>query len=194
MERLWSPWRLAYVTGASRRRQARLHLLRRRRRTRRATTSSSSAAALAYVILNLYPYNNGHLMVVPNRHVADRWRRRRADELAELMRLTRHAEIALTEAYTPQASTSASTSAAPAGAGIARSSARPPGAALERRHQLHVGVGDTRVLPEELTQTAARLRPIFERLANDDVVTHEARRATKTRRLLFVFVSSCLRG
>ena len=41
-------------------------------------------------------------MVVPNRHVADAGDARRADELAELMRLTRHAEMALTEAYAPQ--------------------------------------------------------------------------------------------
>ena len=70
MERLWSPWRLAYVTGASRQRHvgcifcdASADADRPRRR------SCSSAAALSYVILNLYPYNNGHLMVVPNRHV-----------------------------------------------------------------------------------------------------------------------------
>ena len=58
-------------------------------------------SAVCYVILNLYPYNNGHLMVVPNRHVAT-LAATTAGEQAELMRLTRHAEIALTEAYSPQ--------------------------------------------------------------------------------------------
>ena len=67
MERLWSPWRLAYVTGTAaaggcifcdaltRPDGERLLLFR---------------GTSCFVILNLYPYNNGHLMVVPNRHVA----------------------------------------------------------------------------------------------------------------------------
>jgi ATP adenylyltransferase len=85
------------------------------------------------------------------------------------MRLTRHAEIALAEAYRPQGINVGINLGAPAGAGIV--------------DHLHVHlvprwtgdtsfisvVGNTRVLPEELTQTAARLRPIFERLAIQDV-------------------------
>ena len=53
------------------------------------------------------------------------------------MRLTRHAEIALTEAYTPQGINIGINLGRPAGAGVARSSARASRAALERRHQLH---------------------------------------------------------
>jgi hypothetical protein len=55
---------------------------------------------LCYVILNLYPYNNGHLMVVPNRHIAE-LAATTADERTELMTLVRHAEMALDEAYRP---------------------------------------------------------------------------------------------
>ena len=57
---------------------------------------------VAFVILNLYPYNNGHLMVVPSRHVASLASPATDDELAELMRFTRDAEMALNEAYQPQ--------------------------------------------------------------------------------------------
>src|SRR5581483_12500133 len=56
---------------------------------------------VAYVILNLYPYNNGHLMVVPHRHIAQ-LALMTDEEQREVMRLTRHAEMALTEAYSPQ--------------------------------------------------------------------------------------------
>ena len=83
MDRLWAPWRLSYVTAAqvpptdcifcdaSAGRMVDLVVLRGR---------------LSYVILNLYPYNNGHLMVVPNRHLAalealTRGRAGRADAL-----------------------------------------------------------------------------------------------------------------
>jgi ATP adenylyltransferase len=121
---------------------------------------------LAYVILNLYPYNNGHLMVVPMRHLPSLARATR-DELDELMRLTRDAEIALTEAYTPQ------------GINVGINLGRPAGAGIVDHLHIHLVprwngdtnfmsvVGNVRVLPEELGQTAARLRPIFERLAKE---------------------------
>ena len=120
-----------------------------------------------FVILNLYPYNSGHLMVVPNRHIgtlADA----SAAELAELMRLTRRAEMAITEAYRPQ------------GMNIGINLGRPAGAGIVDHVHVHVVprwtgdtnfmsvVGDVRVLPEEPKATAGRLRPIFERLQQDD--------------------------
>src|SRR5262245_37187142 len=102
MERLWTPWRLAYITGAggaappgcifceaadaASPRDSDLVLVRR---------------PLSYVILNRYPYNNGHLMVVARRHVAALADMTR-DEIAEIFGLTRHAEMALAEAYHPQ--------------------------------------------------------------------------------------------
>jgi len=117
-----------------------------------------------YVILNLYPYNNGHLMVVPNRHIPS-LAAASDGELDELMRLTRDAEIALTEAYAPQ------------GINVGINLGRPAGAGVVDHVHIHLVprwsgdtnfmsvVGNVRVLPEELGQTAARLRPIFERLA-----------------------------
>jgi ATP adenylyltransferase len=163
MERLWSPWRLAYVTATGRPAGEAgcifcevgedLVLIRGR---------------ACYVILNLFPYNNGHLMIVPNRHVGT-LRAATAEELSELMRLTRHAEIALTEAYQPQ------------GINIGMNLGRPAGAGVVDHLHVHLVprwtgdtnfmsvVGNVRVLPEELGETASRLRPIFERLANSDV-------------------------
>ena len=160
MDHLWSPWRLAYVTGSGvsegcvfcdalgGRVQSDLIVYRGR---------------TCFVILNLFPYNNGHLMVVPNRHIgslADGT----AEELCELIELTRRSEIALTEAYSPHGMNMGINIGKPAGAGI-----------LDHVH-LHVVprwngdtnymtvVGATRVLPEELPQSAARLRPLFDRL------------------------------
>src|SRR3989442_15961272 len=117
MERLWSPWRLAYVTGTARATGCVFC---------EATGPSLDAARdvlvlargrLSYVILNLYPYNSGHLMVAPNRHVAT-LAASTEDERAELMRLTRHAEMALTEAYQPQGINVGINLGRPAGAGI----------------------------------------------------------------------------
>ena len=119
---------------------------------------------VCFVILNLYPYNNGHVMVVPNRHIAA-LTSTTADERTELMDLVRCAEMALAEAYRPDGINVGINLGRPAGAGV-----------LEHLH-IHLGprwngdtnfmgvVGNTRVIPEDLSQTAERLRPIFERLA-----------------------------
>ena len=158
MDHLWSPWRLEYVTGKSRtpgcvfcdaidgREQSDLIVFR---------------GCACFVILNLYPYNNGHLMVVPNRHIgtlADAT----PDELHELIDLTRRAEMVLTEAYEPHGMNMGINLGKPAGAGV-----------LDHVH-LHVVprwngdtnfmtvVGETRVLPEELPKSAASLRLRFE--------------------------------
>jgi ATP adenylyltransferase len=165
VERLWAPWRLKYVTGAGGASEGCVF----------CTSADSSReelvlirSAVCYVILNLYPYNNGHLMVVPNRHVAT-LAATTAGEQAELMRLTRHAEIALTEAYSPQ------------GINVGLNLGRPAGAGILDHLHVHLVprwngdtnfmtvVGNVRVLPEDLEATAAKLRPIFERLQPDNV-------------------------
>ena len=160
MERLWSPWRLAYVSGGGESKGCvfcEVH------------ASGPSEPLLiwsgehSFVILNLYPYNNGHLMVVPHRHVAT-LALSQPEELAELMRLTRLAEMALTEAYRPQ------------GMNVGMNLGRPAGAGIVDHLHIHVVprwtgdtnfmsvVGNVRVLPEALEATGERLRGIFERL------------------------------
>jgi ATP adenylyltransferase len=122
----------------------------------------------AYVILNRYPYNNGHLMVATNRHVAT-LQAAVPEELSELIQLTRHAEMALSDAYKPQ------------GINVGINIGRPAGAGIVDHLHVHLVprwtgdtsfisvVGNVRVLPEELSQTAGRLRPIFERLSHHDL-------------------------
>ncbi|MGH9330233.1 MAG: HIT family protein [Vicinamibacterales bacterium] len=117
-----------------------------------------------YVILNLYPYNNGHLMIVPNRHVGS-LAGTSAEEREELIGLTRLAEIALGETYAPH------------GFNVGLNLGRPAGAGVLDHLHIHVVprwngdtnfmpvVGNVRVLPEELPVTAGKLRPVFQRLA-----------------------------
>lgn len=118
----------------------------------------------AFVILNLYPYNSGHVMVVPRRHVAA-LAALTADELSELARLTQLTERALTEAYRPE------------GLNVGMNLGRPAGAGIADHLHVHVVprwngdtnfmavVGEVRVLPESVDDTAARLRPVFAALA-----------------------------
>jgi ATP adenylyltransferase len=165
MERLWSPWRLAYVTGAKPDAGCVFcnapHL----------PPSESLIlffGTTCYVVLNLYPYNNGHLMVVPYRHAAS-LSALTPDELVEMALLTQRSEMALTEAYQPHGLNMGINLGKPAGAGV-----------LDHVH-MHVVprwngdtnfmtvVGDVRVLPEDLGETVKRLRPIFERLATTKI-------------------------
>ena len=119
---------------------------------------------LAYVILNKFPYNAGHLMVVPQRHAATLALLTR-DELNEMASLTQLSERVLTEVFTPQ------------GINVGMNLGRPAGAGIVDHLHIHLVprwngdtnfmtvVGDVRVLPEELPRTAERLRPIFSKLA-----------------------------
>jgi len=163
LEHLWSPWRLAYITGAS---QSAGCVFCRAVSDPEAGALIVHRGATCFVILNLFPYNNGHLMVIPNRHIAS-LSSATADELGELIELTRRCEAVLTEAYGPHGMNMGINLGKPAGAGV-----------LDHVH-MHVVPrwnGDTnfmtvtagtRVLAEELTDTAARLRPLFEKLAAD---------------------------
>jgi ATP adenylyltransferase len=161
MDRLWSPWRHAYVTrnaedtgcvfcDALQHDEGRALIL--------------DEGPTCFVILNLYPYNSGHLMVVPRRHVG-MLAALETEELTELAILTRRAEIVLTEAYQPQ------------GLNVGMNLGRPAGAGVLDHLHVHLVprwtgdtnfmtvVGNVRVLPEDLSRTAERLRPIFHRLA-----------------------------
>ncbi len=123
-----------------------------------------------FVILNKYPYSNGHLMVVPRRHIAS-LAEAAPDELHELMSLTQRAEIALGQAYAPD------------GLNVGINLGRPAGAGVPGHLHIHVVprwngdtnfmtvTADTRVVPEGLGQTAERLRPIFAQLASSQVDT-----------------------
>jgi ATP adenylyltransferase len=114
----------------------------------------------AFVILNKFPYNNGHLMVVPHRHVGWLSALDHA-ELEEIMSLTQASERALRDVYRPHGFNMGLNLGKPAGAGV-----------LDHLH-MHVVprwsgdtnfvsvIGETRVLPEELPATAAKLRAAF---------------------------------
>ena len=135
----------------------------------RATTTDDGRALVVYegrqafVILNLYPYNGGHLMVVPHRHVAQLALLER-DELTEMAMLTQLSEKVLNAAFTPQ------------GINVGMNLGRPAGAGIVDHLHIHLVprwngdtnfmtvVGEVRVLPEELPATALKLRPLFAEL------------------------------
>jgi ATP adenylyltransferase len=113
-----------------------------------------------FVILNLFPYNSGHVMVVPKRHIAS-LADATPDELAEIITSVRDAERVLTTAYAPH------------GINVGLNLGRAAGAGVADHLHVHLVprwngdtnfmtiVADARVLPETLEQSAARLKPLF---------------------------------
>ena len=165
MDHLWSPWRLDYITGPKDKSLCVFCHHAEEARTNPANPASLVLATSehAYVVLNRYPYNNGHLMVVPYRHTST-LTELPVDELHELMRLTQRSEQALRDAYPPE------------GINVGINLGKAAGAGIEEHLHIHLVprwhgdtnfmtvVGETRVLPEDLPSTARRLRPVFERL------------------------------
>lgn len=116
---------------------------------------------LNFVVMNLYPYNSGHVMIAPLRHVGTLGEAT-PEELGEMMSLARRLEEAMRSAYRPDA------------LNLGMNLGRPAGAGVPDHIHLHVVprwngdtsfmtvVSDTRVIPEEPGDAAARLRPFFE--------------------------------
>jgi ATP adenylyltransferase len=154
-QRLWAPWRRAYIATAGAPSDAcifcqaldagddRQNLILHR-------------GALAFLILNAYPYASGHLMAVPARHVGG-LEDARHDEMAETMVLVRRAVLALGVAYRPD------------GFNVGFNQGRVAGAGILGHLHVHVVprwngdtnfmtvLADTRVLPETLEASYDRL-------------------------------------
>lgn len=86
MDRLWAPWRSSYVTGAIEPDPGCI-FCQKLNDTRDAENYVLARTERCFVILNLYPYNNGHLLVAPRRHVGDILDLT-GEEMRELMEVT----------------------------------------------------------------------------------------------------------
>jgi len=160
LERLWAGWRTAYVESAA--------------ATPESETTSPFRAILAsgrpdtethivwrgsncFAILNAFPYTNGHLMVMPYREVGE-LEDLTPEEHEELWRGVTRAVQAIRAAYRPD------------GINLGMNLGRPAGAGVPSHLHVHVlprwngdtnfmtSVADTRVLPETLSSSAARIR------------------------------------
>jgi ATP adenylyltransferase len=161
MEKLFSPWRLRYIVSPRRQQGCVFCRAFRGRRDRDNLVLTRGRAA--FVILNKYPYNNGHLMVVPAAHLADLLDTPQ-DVLAELMELAVRCEAALRQVYRPT------------GINLGMNVGRSAGAGIEGHLHLHLVprwdgdtnfmsvVHGTRVIPESLQTTYRRLRPLLNRV------------------------------
>ena len=119
--RLWTPHRMAYIKGENRPSgpgQDEECPFDRAPKQSDEDSLIVARGSLVYAVLNLYPYNPGHLMVVPYRHVAD-YTDLTAPETAEFAEFTKRAIRALRQASGPHGFNIGMNLGAVAGAGIA---------------------------------------------------------------------------
>ncbi|HLJ49643.1 MAG TPA: HIT domain-containing protein [Bryobacteraceae bacterium] len=155
MDRLWSPWRYRYIASA---REITGCIF-----CEKAAANEDEANFIVhrgqfnFAILNAFPYTSGHLMVAPYQHV--RWLEdAHADVASEMMLLTRRAQALLRSLYRSD------------GINLGMNLGEAAGAGIVGHIHMHVlprwvgdanfmtTVGETRVLPEELSVTYQKLR------------------------------------
>lgn len=158
MQPLWAPWRMDYVTG-DKPEGCIFCLLPAGQADRESLVLGRSAHS--FVILNRYPYNNGHLMVIPRRHCGD-LRGLPEEEFLDLHRLLRLSTEVLLAAIPAE------------GLNVGMNLGKAAGAGIDAHLHYHLvprWVGDTnfmpvlaetRVIVEHLDATWAKLRPGFD--------------------------------
>ena len=90
MDKLWAPWRIKYVTkiGKNARGCIFCNILKEKKDKKNFLITRTKHA---YSVLNIYPYNNGHMLIVPNRHVSDLsgLRKEEREDLMDLLEATK---------------------------------------------------------------------------------------------------------
>ena len=161
MQRLWSPWRSKYIaSGVDAQAEGCVFCGIAADPDADASNFVLHRGEHAFVVLNLYPYITGHLMVVPYLHTSE------LDAVAkeitdELMDLTKRSQTVLREVYSPS------------GFNLGMNLGTAEGAGIADHLHIHLlprcigdtnfmtSVGETRVLPEALELTYAKLRQKF---------------------------------
>ena len=159
MDILWSPWRYAYIKSGETKTPdgscVFCGVL-----NNQATDEENYIllrAEFNFVILNVYPYISGHLMVVPFAHLADL---DSADKKStdEMMDLTKRCHTAVRETYQPH------------GFNLGMNQGRAAGAGVAEHFHLHIlprwvgdanfmtAIGETRTIPEDLRTTYEKLK------------------------------------
>ncbi len=159
MQVLWAPWRMGYVAGPK---EAGC-IFCTASQTDDRRRSLVFAQYPAVVMLNKFPYVNGHVMVAPQRHAGD-MSTLPADEFRILMEVVQRTITALAQALHPDGMNVGMNLGAAAGAGVTDHL---------HWHIVPRWIGDTnfmpmlgevRVIPEHLEATYDRLRPVLEAL------------------------------
>ena len=154
MDHLWAPWRKAYVIDGAR--EPGCVFCTKANEETDADDFILHRGKTCYVIMNIYPYNNGHVMVVPYSHVSEYDELQ--DEIAlEITQLVRHYIRVLKRAMSPQGFNTGMNIGSVAGAGIAAHLHMHIVPRWNGDSNFMPVIGQTKVISEALIQTFEKL-------------------------------------
>jgi ATP adenylyltransferase len=161
MERLFSPWRSAYIRTFADEKKGKVCLFCTISKARKDDRNHIVwRGKYCFVVMNRYPYNNGHLMIVPYRHTA-RFAELADDENREIMNITGKCISALQKVSNPQ------------GFNFGANLGRVAGAGIDKHIHFHLVprwngdsnfmpvIANTKVVSEEINKTFRKLKKIL---------------------------------
>lgn len=164
MDTMWAPWRSQYITGNADKKDMPCHqscvfcdALKAENDQERYIIYRGDKV---FVILNLFPYNNGHMLIIPKRHVS-RPDMLTAEEQHEMMDLLVKAESVLFEVYHPDGVNFGANIGEAAGAGIAQHMHFHILPRWNADSNFMTTVCNTRVIPESLDDTWKKIRDVW---------------------------------
>ena len=161
MERLWSPWRAKYIaSGVDSEAEGCVFCRMAAEPEHDETNFVLHRAQHTFVVLNLYPYISGHLMIVPYLHTSE-FDSVPKEITDELMDLAKRSQAALREVYSPRGFNLGMNLGAAAGAGIADHMHIHLLPRWSGDTNFMTTVAETRVHPEDLSTTYQKLRGKF---------------------------------
>jgi len=170
LKHLWAPWRMKYVAGPKPEGCIFCRMIEQEEDEKNHIVYRGKHN---FVVLNAFPYNSGHLMVVPYVHVGDIVELD-DEQLCDAMLVARLCCLALQRCVHPE------------GINLGMNIGRAAGAGIDEHVHLHVvprwsgdtnymtTVGNVRVVPQSLAECAAELRPILKELAHELSHRHDS--------------------
>ncbi len=160
MKRLWAPWRMEYILSEKKNKSCLFCDISKANKTADKKNLILYRGKYCFVLMNRYPYNNGHLMVVPYFHtptfdgLSDKM-------LFDLIKTVDKSVAILRKAFRPE------------GFNIGLNFGKVAGAGMEQHMHIHIVprwagdtdsmpiISETRVMPEHLRKTYNKLRRFF---------------------------------
>jgi len=167
MEMMWAPWRGDYITGTVDQeipKSEECVFCEAQKVQADRDRYIIHRGKNAFVILNLYPYNNGHMMIIPNSHIC-KPEMMDAETRCEVMDLIIKAEVVLDKVYKPHGINIGANIGAAAGAGIAQHMHFHILPRWNADVNFMTAVANTRVIPESLEISWKKIRDTWNEIS-----------------------------